>query len=214
MARVAGGEEGTLLARNPADIMPIGFKLPAHQEYVGQRLAAIAAARKQDWIETILDLLVAEQQSIATIYFQMHEGNVARQLQQPWVKVSTDAGGFDPAWARANGPVHPRSYGTYPRVLGKYVRDEGVLPLEDAIRKMTSAVADRLGLRDRGRLAVGAYADVVIFDPATITDHATFDEPHQLSTGIRDVWVNGARAVAAGAHTGALPGMVVSGPGR
>ncbi|MGN6674397.1 MAG: N-acyl-D-amino-acid deacylase family protein, partial [Thermomicrobiales bacterium] len=210
MARVAGGEEGTLLARNPADIMPIGFKLPAHQEYVGQRLAAIAAVRKQDWIDTILDLLVAEEQSIATIYFQMHEGNVARQLQKPWVKVSTDAGGFDPAWARANGPVHPRSYGTYPRVLGKYVRDEGVLSLEDAIRKMTSAVADRLGLRDRGRLAVGAYADVVIFDPATITDHATFDEPHQLSTGIRDVWVNGARAVAAGAHTGALPGMVVS----
>jgi N-acyl-D-amino-acid deacylase len=214
MARVAGGEAGTLLARNPADIMPIGFKLPEHQQYVGQRIEAIAAARSQDWIETILDLLTAEGQAIATIYFQMNEGNLMRQLRQPWVKVSTDAGGFDPAWAQANGPVHPRSYGTYPRVLGKYVRDEGVLPLEDAIRKMTSAVADRLGLRERGRLAAGTYADIVIFDSATVTDRATFDQPHQLSTGIREVWVNGTRAIAGGEHTGALPGMVVSGAGR
>jgi dihydroorotase/N-acyl-D-amino-acid deacylase len=110
--------------------------------------------------------------------------------------------------------VHPRAYGTYPRVLGKYVRDEGVLPLEDAIRKMTSAVADRLGLRDRGQVRPGMFADLVVFDPATVGDRATFDAPHRLSVGVRDVWVNGQRVLEAGRHTGALPGRPVYGPGR
>src|SRR5690606_6723075 len=121
--------------------------------------------------------------------------NLRLQLQQPWIKIATDAGGFDPQWAKPLGPYHPRAYGTYPRVLGKYVREEKILPLEDAIRKMTSAVADRLGLRERGQLRVGFYADVVIFDPETITDRATFADPHQLSVGVRDVWVNGERVL-------------------
>ena len=129
------------------------------------------------------------------------------------MKVSTDAGGLDPAWAAQRGPTHPRAYGTYPRVLGKYVREEGVLPLEDAVRKMTSAVADRLGLRDRGLLRAGCYADVVVFDPATIADRATFEDPHQLSVGVRDVWVNGERVLRDGAHTGATPGQFVRGGG-
>jgi N-acyl-D-aspartate/D-glutamate deacylase len=136
------------------------------------------------------------------------------QLGLPWIKISTDAGGYDPAWAAALGPVHPRSYGTYPRVLGRYVREERALALEDAVRKMTSAVADRLALRERGLLRDGCYADVVVFDLATIADQATFEAPHQLSTGVRDVWVNGARVLRAGTHTGATPGRFVAGPGR
>jgi N-acyl-D-aspartate/D-glutamate deacylase len=136
------------------------------------------------------------------------------QLGLPWIKIATDAGGHDPAWAAPLGPVHPRAYGTYPRVLGRYVRDERVLALEDAVRKMTSAVADRLGLRERGLLRAGCYADVVVFDPATIADQATFEAPHQLATGVRDVWVNGVRVLRGGAHTGATPGRVVTGPGR
>ena len=128
-------------------------------------------------------------------------------------KISTDAGGFDPAWAKAQGPYHPRVYGTFPRVLGKYVRDEGILPLEDAVRKMSGAVADRLNLRERGHLRAGCYADVVIFDPATIGDRATFTDPHQLSVGVRDVWVNGQRVLRDGSHTGATPGRVVRGMG-
>ncbi len=110
--------------------------------------------------------------------------------------------------------MHPRSYGTYPRVLGRYVRDEGVITLEDAVRKMTSAVADRLGLRERGVLRAGCYADVVIFDPTTIADTATFEAPHQLATGVRDVWVNGERVLMNGEHTGVTPGRIVNGPGR
>jgi len=144
----------------------------------------------------------------------MDEENLKLKLAQPWIKISTDAGGFDPAWARELGPYHPRAYGTYPRVLGKYVREEGVLPLEDAIYKMTWAVAARLGLRQRGLLCQGCYADVVVFDPATIADRATFEDPHQLSVGVRDVWVNGVRVLADGAHTGATPGRIVAGPGR
>ena len=197
----------------PNGIMPVGFRRPEHQVYVGKRLDEIAAMRGQDWIETTLDLLVAEGQRIGTIYFSMDEANLRRQVGLPWIKFATDAGGFDPAWAKAHGPVHPRGYGTYPRVLRKYVREERLLSLEEAVRKMTSSVADRLGLAGRGLLREGAYADVVVFDPETIGDRATFEDPHQLSVGVRDVWVNGVRVLADGAHTGATPGRFVTGPG-
>ena len=200
-----------LMASPPETVMPIGLKQPENQQYVGMRLAAIAEARQEHWVDTAIELMLAEEQRISTIYFKMSEENVKLQLQQPWMKISSDAGGHDPAMAKALGPVHPRAYGTYPRVLGKYVRDEGVLPLEDAIRKMTSAVADRVGLRRRGLLREGFYADVVLFDPATVADRATFAEPHQLATGIADVWVNGVRVVRAGVHTGATPGQFVRG---
>lgn len=189
--------------------MPIGMRLPQHQEFVGKRLTEIAAARGQVWIDAALDLLAAERQTIATIYFNMTEDNLELQLRQPWIKISTDAGGFDPAWAAERGPVHPRGYGTYPRVLGKYVREEGVIGLEDAVRKMSSSVAARLDLRDRGELRSGAFADVVVFDPETIGDRATFEQPHRLSVGIRDVWVNGSRVLRDGSHTGATPGRFV-----
>jgi dihydroorotase/N-acyl-D-amino-acid deacylase len=129
------------------------------------------------------------------------------------MKVATDAGGIDPAAPGAAMP-HPRAYGTYPRVLGRYVREQRELTLEDAVRKMTSAVADRLGLRGRGLLREGHHADVVVFDPATIRDHATYKQPHRLSTGVRDVWVNGVRAVRDGAVTDARAGRAVVGPAR
>ncbi len=194
---------------NPEGTMPIGMNLPEHQGYVGKRLSEIADERGQIWIDAALDLLAAERQRISTIYFNMTEENVALQLRQPWIKISTDAGGFDPAWAEERGPIHPRGYGTYTRVLGKYVREEGVIGLEDAIRKMTSSVASRLDLQGRGDLHPGAFADVVVFDPTTVADRATFEKPHQLSVGIRDVWVNGGRVLAGGEHTGATPGRFV-----
>lgn len=195
-------------------VMPVGLQKPENQLYQGKRLSEIAAMRGQDWVDTVFDLLLSEEQRISTIYFMMTEENICKQLQQPWIKISTDAGGLDPVWGKELGPTHPRSYGTYPRVLGKYVREEKVLTLEEAIRKMSSAVAARLGLGDRGLLLPGLYADVVIFDPATIRDRATFEEPHQLSVGVRDVWVNGIRVVQNGTHTGATPGRIVYGPGR
>ncbi|RIK41339.1 MAG: dihydroorotase [Chloroflexi bacterium] len=197
----------------PDGVMPVGFRKPENQQYVGKRLTEIAAMRGQHWIDAVLDLLSDEGQGIFTIYYGMSEENLALQLRQPWIKISTDAGGLDPAWAAANGPTHPRAYGAYPRVLGKYVREEGVIPLEDAVRKMSSAVADRLGLRERGLLRAGMFADVIVFDPATINDRATFEDSHQLSVGVRDVWVNGSAVLRDGVHTGATPGRFVKGPG-
>ena len=179
----------------------------------GKRLLEIAQARGEHWVDTAIELLLAEEQRIGTIYFKMSEENVKLQLQQPWNKISTDAGGYDPSWGKALGPVHPRSYGTYPRVLGHYVREEKTLTLEDAIRKMTSSVADRLGLQRRGLLREGYHADVVIFDPRTVADRATFTDSHQLSVGIRDVWVNGTQVLRNTEHTGALPGKIVRGRG-
>jgi len=197
----------------PEGVVPVDLRRPEHAAYVNRPLSEIAAARGQDWVDAACDLLVAEGQNIGTIYFMIDEDNVRLELRQPWMKISTDAGGLDPAWATALGPTHPRSYGTYPRVLGRYVREEGILTLEDAVRKMSGAVAARLGLRGRGLLAPGYYADVVVLDPATVGDRATFADTHRLSVGIRDVWVNGARVLAGGAHTGATPGRIVRGLG-
>ncbi len=218
---IRGRIRAELLGSNPQvdtrsraeQVMPVGFQKPENQIYVGRRLSEIAQMRGQDWLECVFDLLVSEEQRIGTIYFTMSEDNLRLQYTQPWTMVSTDAGGFDPTWARAYGPVHPRGYGSYPRVLRKYVREEGLLSLEEAIRKMTSLPANRLGLFDRGRIQIGAKADLVLFDPQTITDHATFEKPHQLSSGIVQVWVNGQRVVQDGQHTGATPGQVVRGPG-
>jgi N-acyl-D-aspartate/D-glutamate deacylase len=198
----------------PEGVMPLGFEQPANLRYAGKRLSEIAALRGQHWLDAVFDLLLSERHRIFTIYFGMDEANVALGLRQPWVKIATDAGGVDPSWARDLGPTHPREYGTYPRVLAKYVREEQLLTLEDGIRKMSGAVAARLGLRDRGLLRPDCYADVVLFDAGAITDLATFQDAHQLSTGVRDVWVNGTRVLKDGQHTGATPGQVVRGAGR
>jgi len=209
----SGGWEALGTLAGSDGIFPLDLHKPEHRQFIGKSLTEIAALQGKDWIETAADLLVAEEQRIGTVYFMMSEDNLHLQLQQPWIKISTDAGGVDPTWAVPMGPTHPRAYGTYTRVLGKYVREERVITLEDAVRKMTSAVAQRLGIRDRGLLQPGCYADVVLFDPETVADRATFEESHQLSTGIRDVWVNGTRVLANGEHTGATPGRVLHGPG-
>ena len=209
----SGDWEAMVSLCGPEGVMPVGFHKPENQIYIGKRLSEIAAMRNQEWVDAAIDLLAAEGQRIGTIYFMMEDTNVQRQLQQPWLMIGTDAGGLDPAWAKPLGPYHPRAYGSYPRILGKYVREEKVIPLEDAIRKMSAAVAQRLGIRDRGLLREQYFADIVLFDPNTIGDRATFADPHQLSVGVRDVWVNGVRVLKDGVHSGAKPGRVVEGPG-
>ncbi|MGC4042661.1 MAG: D-aminoacylase [Armatimonas sp.] len=208
-----GGATGDFAADSRGDtVVPLDFKKEENQIYVGQKLTQIAEMRGQDWADAAIDLLLSEDQRIFSVFFSMSEDNLRLQLQQPWVKISTDAGGFDPA-TQAN-PTHPRAYGTYTRVLGKYVREEKILSLEEAIRKMTSSVADRLHLKERGLLREGFYADIVLFNPETVSDRSTFTDSRQLSVGIEEVWVNGVRVLQGGVHTGAKPGRTVYGPGR
>jgi dihydroorotase/N-acyl-D-amino-acid deacylase len=213
MLEPSGDWENLASSAGPDGVVLAGLLRPEHRPYLGRRLSDVASERGQDWIDTALDLLAAEGQNVFCLYFDMSEDNIREQMRQPWMKFATDAGGVDPARMIDRGLLHPRGFGTYPRILGRYVRDEGALPLEDAVRKMTSAVADRLFLRDRGLLRQGMKADVVLFDLETIADRATFDDPHQLSTGVRDVWVNGVRVLQDGRHTGSTPGRWLRGPG-
>lgn len=195
----------------PEGVLILGLQRPENQPYAGRRLSEIAALEGKHWLDAAIDLILSEGGGIGTVYFMMSEDNVKLQLKQPWIKFGTDASGVDPD--SAQGLTHPRAYGTFTRILGKYVREEKVLTLEDAIRKMTSAVATRLSLPDRGLLRPGFYADVVVFDPQTVSDRATFEQPHQLSVGIRHVFVNGVAVVRDGKHTGAKPGRALRGPG-
>jgi dihydroorotase/N-acyl-D-amino-acid deacylase len=211
MDRVQDEWENLCQLATPDGVLVLGLLKPANQPLAGKRLSEIARHLGKEWQEAVMDLLIAEEQRIGTVYFMMSEENVAAKMQQPWMKFGTDAGGVDPDSAR--GLVHPRAYGNYPRILGRYVRERGVLTLEEAVRKMSSAVATRLSIGDRGLLRPGMWADVVIFDPATVSDHATFERPHQLSTGIRDVYVNGIAVVRNGRPTGSKPGRIVRGPG-
>ncbi len=205
------GYDNLCEAAGPENVMVTGFRTPALQQYEGKRLSEIAAAERKDWAEVIIDFNIAERAGLGEILFLMSEDNIKNQIRQPWMKFGTDASAQDPATAR--GMTHPRAYGNFTRLLGKYVRDERVTGLEDAVRKASSAVATRLSISDRGVLKPGMKADVIVFDPATVTDRATFEKPHQLSTGIRDVFVNGVAVVRNGEHTGAKPGQVVRGPG-
>lgn len=203
--------QGDMNTSRAENIMPVGFRQAQNQGYIGLRLSQIAQQRGEDWVDCVINLLLSERQRISTLYFTMSEDNLRLQLQQPWVKFSSDAGGLNPH--TATQPTHPRAYGTFPRVLAKYVRQEGLLSWEEAIRKMTWAVAARLGLWQRGRIAVGCYADLVLLNPQQVQDLATFEKPHQLATGIEQVWVNGQCVWREGQATGALPGRFVKGPG-
>ncbi|MCC6774466.1 MAG: D-aminoacylase [Gemmatimonadaceae bacterium] len=211
MHAMDAGYENLCEIATPANVMVVGFKKPELKQFEGKRLSEISSALGKDWAEVIIDLNVEENLELGEILFLMSEDNMKLQLQQPWMKFGTDAGSQDPATAQ--GITHPRAYGNFPRIFAKYVRGEPVLALEDAVRKASSAVATRLMLTDRGVLKAGLKADVIVFDPATITDNATFEKPHQLSTGVRDVYVNGVAVVRNNAHTGAKPGVVVRGPG-
>jgi dihydroorotase/N-acyl-D-amino-acid deacylase len=195
----------------PPNVLITDLRRPENAGYVGKRLSEIAQLMNTDYLNAAMNLILSERRRVETIYFLMSEDNVKLQLQQPWIKIGTDAAGPEPDSVR--GLLHPRSYGTYPRILGRYVRDEHVLTIEDAVRKMSSAVATRLAIADRGVLGEGMFADIVIFDPATVIDRATFEQPKQLSTGVRDVWVNGTLVWRDGAHTGAKPGHILRGQG-
>jgi dihydroorotase/N-acyl-D-amino-acid deacylase len=203
--------DNSCLEAGPGGVMVTGFTKPELKQYEGKRLAEIATAMKKDWAEVIIDLNVAENANLGEILFLMNEDNVRLQIKQPWIKWGTDAEGMDPATAK--GMAHPRTYGNYTRLLGRYVRDEKVISLEEAVRKATSAVATRLSIADRGLLKEGMRADIIVFDPATVGDRSTFEKPHQLSVGISEMFVNGVEVLRDGVHTGAKPGQVVRGPG-
>lgn len=210
-SEASAGSAGAECLTDPAAIMVLGFRTATLAKYNGWRLDAIARDVGKPWAEAMLDLLLAEGPGLSKLTFGMSEANVAMQLARPWVVIGSDAGGLDPDSAK--GLAHPRSYGTFVRVLGKYVREDHVLTLEDAVRRMTSATAQALGLRDRGLLREGMYADVVVFDPATVADVGTYERPHQLARGVSHVFVNGVEVWRDGRHTGATPGRVVRGPG-
>jgi N-acyl-D-amino-acid deacylase len=160
-----------------------------------------------------MDLVALDQSRVGTVYFIMSEENVKKKIALPWVSFCSDAGAPAAEGVFLQSNPHPRAYGSFARLLGKYVREEGVIPLEEAVRRLSGLPAENLSIRRRGRLEPGFFADVVVFDPATITDNATFSEPHQYATGVNHVYVNGVQVVREGEHTGAKPGRVVRGPG-
>lgn len=160
-----------------------------------------------------MDLVVRDDSRVGTVYFLMSEDNVKREIALPWMSFGSDAGSMSPEGVFLRSSTHPRAYGNFARLLGRYARDEHVITLQDAIRRLTSQPAENLKLRRRGSLRPGFYADVVVFNPDSIADHATFDRPHQFATGVVHVFVNGVQVLRGGEHTGAKPGRVVRGPG-
>ncbi|SDD84271.1 N-acyl-D-amino-acid deacylase family protein [Kordiimonas lacus] len=205
--------ENLMLAAGPEGVLLPYFQNPELKKYTGMRLSEVAEAMGKTPEEAAMDLVIADGTRVSAIYFLMSEDNVKKKIRQPWVAFGSDAEAVDPAVAKEFGGKHPRTYGNVARLLGHYVRDEKVIPLHEAIFRLTGLPAARLKLRDRGHVLEGAYADIVVFDPATIADHSTFNDPHQLSTGVSDVFVNGVQVIKAGEHTGATPGRVVRGPG-
>ncbi len=212
-APAAGWESLYQLAGGAENILLIGFKNEALKPLTGKTLAEVATMRGKSPEDTIVDLVIEDDSRVDTAYFLMSEDNIRRNIAWPHLMFGSDEGAYSPAGVFLKSNAHPRAYGAFARLLGKYVRDEKVIPLEEAIRRLTSLSADSLRLKDRGRLAKGQYADVVVFDPLTIADTATFDKPHQLSAGDLTVFVNGVLTVSDGQHTGAKAGRVVRGPG-
>jgi dihydroorotase/N-acyl-D-amino-acid deacylase len=195
----------------PTAYLIADFRKPEHTKYEGKLLSDIATDMAKPWPETVIELITSEGRDLSKINFTMSDDNVRMQIRYPWVIIGTDAGGVDPDSTKF--VVHPRAYGTYPRILGRFVREQKLFPLEEAVRKMSGAVAARLGVRDRGLLREGMFADVVVFDDATIIDLATPDKPHQISRGVEHVFVNGVQVLKDGRHTGATPGRVLRGAG-
>jgi N-acyl-D-amino-acid deacylase len=202
-----------LMAGVPDNILMIGFKSEALKPLTGKTVAEIAAMRGTTPEETILDLIVEDGSRITTVYFTQSEDIVRRAVALPWVSFNSDEASLAPEGVFLKSNPHPRAYGSFARVLGKYVRDEQVIALEDAIRKLAALPAQTMRIDRRGELKQGFYADVVVFDPETIQDHATFVQPHQYATGMVHVFVNGEQVLRNGEHTGATPGRVVRGPG-
>jgi N-acyl-D-amino-acid deacylase len=202
-----------LLAGGPENVLLVGFKSDSLKKFTGRTLGEMAAVRGSTPENTAIDLVIEDDSRVEAIYFIMSEENVRKKAALPWVGFGSDAASLAPEGVFLNSNPHPRAYGNFARLLGKYVRDEGIISLEEAIRRLTSFPAGNLGIKKRGRLKRGCFADIVIFDPETIEDHATFEKPHQYATGVRDVLVNGVQVLKDGEHTGATPGRVVRGPG-
>jgi len=199
---------------SPEHVVILGFKKDSlNILYKGKRLSEIATLHGKSPDEAVLDLVVADKTSIPSLYFLMSEDNMRRMLKQPYVSIGSDGGSLATTADFMDLGAHPRAYGTFARVLGKYSREERLFPLEEAIRKMTSQPAANLGIAKRGVLKTGNFADVVVFDPAAIRDKATYEEPHQYAEGVRHVLVNGVLVLKDGEHTGAKPGRCVRGPG-
>lgn len=202
-----------LEVESPDKILLAGFSTPALKPLTGKTLAEVAAMRGTSPEDTAMDLLVEDDGRIFAMYFTMSEDNIRKQVQLPWVSFGSDAESMAPEGPFIKSNPHPRAYGNFSRLLGRYVREQGLVPLEEAIRRLTSFPAENLKIKERGSLKPGYFADIAVFDPASIIDHATFAEPHQYSTGMVHVFVNGAQVLKDGEHTGALPGRVVRGPG-
>jgi len=202
-----------LLAGSPENVLLVGFKNENLGHLVGKTLAQAAGMRGKSPEETAIDLVIEDDSRVGTIYFLMSEENVKEQIRRPWVSFCSDAGSLVTEGVFLKSSTHPRAYGNFARLLGKYVRQEKVIKLAEAIRRLTSLPADNLKLEKRGKLEKGYYADIVVFDPDRISDHATYEKPHQYATGVVHVFVNGVQVLKNGEHTGAKPGRVVRGPG-
>jgi N-acyl-D-amino-acid deacylase len=203
-----------LAAGSPDRVLLIEFKTEALKKHTGETLAEVARLRGEDPVDTIMNLVLEDETRVGTVYFMMSEDNIRKQIRLPWVSFGSDAASMAPEPPFTRSSAHPRAYGNFARLLGKYVREERVIPLAEAIRRLTSLPAANLGLDRRGLLREGMFADVVVFDPETIADRATFETPHQLAVGVRHVFVNGARVLRDGEHTGAKPGRALWGPGK
>jgi N-acyl-D-amino-acid deacylase len=202
-----------LLAGRAENVLLVEFKNEKLKPLTGKTLAEVAKIRGKSPAETAVDLVIEDDSRVGTVYFLMSEENVKKQLKLPWVSLCSDAGSLACEGVFLKSNVHPRAYGNFARLLGKYVRQEEVITLAEAIKRLTSLPAENLKLDRRGRLEKGYYADVVVFDPETIIDHATFEKPHEYATGMKHVLVNGTQVLKDGAHTDTTPGRVVRGPG-
>jgi N-acyl-D-amino-acid deacylase len=197
----------------PENILLTSFKNPALRRLTGKTLAEVAAERGRDAVETAIDLVIEDDSRVGAVFFSMSEENVRRQIALPWVSFCSDSASLAPEGLFLESQPHPRAYGSFARLLGRYVRQEKIISLPEAIRRLAALPAEVLRLEGRGRLRPGAWADVVVFDPATIADRATFAQPHQYAIGVQHVLVNGVPVLLGGEHTGALPGRVLRGPG-
>jgi N-acyl-D-amino-acid deacylase len=203
-----------LAAGSPEKILLVGFKSDKLKPLTGKTLAEVAKMRGKDPIDTIMDLIAEDESRIGTVYYLMSEENVKKELRKPWISFGSDEASQAPEPPFTKSNPHPRAYGNFARVLGKYVRDEKIVPMKEAIHRLSGLPATNLGLDHRGFLKEGMFADVVVFDPATISDRATFEKPHQYAVGVKHVFVNGAQVIKDGEHTGAKPGRALWGPGK
>jgi N-acyl-D-amino-acid deacylase len=213
MRAPTAGENTSLVVSEPDKVTLLAFKTAALRPLVGRTLGEVARKRGQRPEEVVADLIVADNSRIQVAYFSMNEANVARETALPWMSFGSDASSQANEGVFMLSSTHPRAYGNFARVLGKYVREEKTLTLAEAVRRLSGFPAANLGIARRGTLKVGNYADLAIFDPKTVGDTATFAKPQQYAVGMRHVFVNGVQVLKDGAHTGAKPGRVVAGPG-